>query len=165
MTSNAPVDRGWIAAELARLTAAERSMAVEMKTRADAPPDPSLSVMYHEMAADDERHAIALETIATRYGHTPSRTEGMGVGETLGRIKDRVAALGVSRVDRLAHDLNAKSDVLYRETAWTGVLRAIGDGESSGGMAALVAEDQKHRDALLKTLQRLLAEEAHGNHL
>jgi hypothetical protein len=164
MNSTSALDRPWIASELARLVALERTLAVEMKCRGESPPDTSLSVIYNEIAADDERHVSMLETIATRYGYTPSRTEGPGVSETLGRIKDKVVALGVSRSDRIVQDLSTKADALHRHSAWAGALEAIGDIESARGLAAVVAEEEKHRDALLESLRRLLEEEARGNH-
>jgi hypothetical protein len=164
MNSNFPIDRAWIASELARLIASERTLALEMKNRAESPPDSSLGVIYNEIAADDERHVNVLEMIATRYGHTPSRTEGAGVAETLDRLKDKLARLGVSRSDRLALDLTAKADALHRQTAWAGALEAIGDVEGARGLAAVVAEEQKHRDALVESLKRLIEEEARGIH-
>ena len=45
---------------------AERSLAADAKATADSPPDPSLGVLYHEIAVADERHVGILETIARR---------------------------------------------------------------------------------------------------
>ena len=156
MASTTAIDRDWIAAELTKIIASERSLAVDVKSRADAPPDPSLTVLYHEIAADDERHLRVLETIAIRYGYTPSRAEGLGVGGTLGRLKDRVASLGTSAADRLSQDLLTKAEAIHRETAWVHAFEAIGDAESARDLAGVLAEDRKHEDALLESLKRLI---------
>jgi hypothetical protein len=162
--STTAINRTWIVAELTKLIAAERAMAADVKSRAESPPDPSLTVLYHEIAADDERHVTALETIAIRYGYTPSRSEGLGVGETLGRLKDKVAGLGTSAPDRLGQDLLAKADAIHRQTAWAHALEALGDAESARDLAAVLTEDQKHRDALLESLKRMIEQGARENH-
>jgi hypothetical protein len=66
------VDCTWITSELEKGLAAERTLAAEASARAESPPDPSLAVIYGQLAtAEDRLHSI-LETIATRYGHTPT---------------------------------------------------------------------------------------------
>ena len=90
------VDRSWIAAEFVKGIAAERSLAADAKARATSPPDPSLGVLYHEIAAADERHATILETIATRFGHTPSASGGGGVGLVWDQLKNKLGNLGTS---------------------------------------------------------------------
>ena len=74
------INRVWIAAELVKGVNAERSLAVDAQARADSPPDAALSVLYHEIATADERHATIIEKIAVRYGHTPSPTSSGGIG-------------------------------------------------------------------------------------
>ena len=94
MTPVAPIDRARIAAEFAKDCDDERSLMAEAGARAESPPDPTLGVVYHEIAAADERHAAIVETIAIRYGHTPSRAVAGGIGETLGRLKEKVGEIG-----------------------------------------------------------------------
>ncbi|HMB08920.1 MAG TPA: hypothetical protein VKP69_34975, partial [Isosphaeraceae bacterium] len=67
------IDHEWVASELEKGLAAERTLAVEARARAEAPPDPTLAVVYSELATAEDRHHLILETIATRYGHTPTR--------------------------------------------------------------------------------------------
>jgi hypothetical protein len=163
MASASTIDRAWISSEFVKQIDAERSMAADAKSRAESPPDPSLSVLYHEIAAADERHVLALEKIATRYGHTPSRSEGGGgVAEALGRLKDKVTGLGSTHRDVLEQDLAAKSNAVNLRTAWAHAFESLGDSESARELSAVVAEDQAHRDALLEGLKRMLEQAARG---
>src|ERR1700737_1769678 len=109
MAQTPSVDRAWIVAGFVKGMDAERSLAAHAKARADSPPDPALGVLYHEIAAADERHASLLETIATRYGHTPSRTADGGVGWAWDQLKDKVGKLGSSAMDQLSWDQTAKA--------------------------------------------------------
>src|SRR5262249_29288817 len=109
MATASTIDRAWIASELVKQIDSERLLASDARSRADSPPSPPLSVLYHEIASADGRHAAALEKIATRYGHTPSRSEGGGVVETLGRLKDRVTGIASTNMDILIQDLGAKA--------------------------------------------------------
>ena len=93
------IDRAWIASEFLKIVDSERSLATDAKARAESPPMPALAVLYHEIADQDERHVAVLKTIATRYGHTPTRSTGGGVGEALTRLKDKVVTLGVGPTD------------------------------------------------------------------
>jgi hypothetical protein len=159
------IPRAWIAAEFLKILDAERSLATDAKARAAAPPMPTLAVLYHEIADQDERHAGVLETIATRYGHTPTRApESGGVGEALARLKDKVVALGAEPTALLRQDLTAKADAIHWQTAWAHNLEALGDVESARDLAVLLNEDQAHHDALLEGLKRLLEQEisSHG---
>jgi hypothetical protein len=164
MATASTIDRAWISSELVKQIDNERSMAFDAKARAESPPDPSLSVLYHEIAAADERHVLALEKIATRYGHTPSRSEGGGgVAETLGRLKDKVAGLASTNRDLLEQDLTSKSNAVNLRTAWAHVFESLGDAESARELSAVAAEDQAHRDALLEGLKRMLEQAARGD--
>ncbi len=157
------IDRAWIASEFLRLVESERSLAIGAKARAESPPLPALAVLYHEIAGQDERHVAVLETIATRYGHTPTRTTGGGVGETFGRIKDKVVALGADPTGLLRQDLTAKADAIDYQSAWAHVLESIGDSQSARDLAAVLTEDQAHHDALLEGLKRMLEQRTTGN--
>jgi hypothetical protein len=134
----------------------------EARARADAPPDPTLAVLYHEIAAADERHRSIVETIATRYGHTPSRSVTGGIGETLGRLKERVSEIGSSALQLLGHDLTAKANAIHWSTAWVQAFQAIGDAESARELAAVLTEEKAHRDALQEGLNRLVTQGAMG---
>ena len=58
--------------------------------------------------------------------------------------------------DRLGQDLLSKADAIHRQTAWAQALEAIGDAESGRDLAAVLADDQKHRDALLESFKRMV---------
>jgi hypothetical protein len=137
MATASPVNQTWIASEQVKLLDIERALADGAKARADSPPDPTLGVVYREIAAADERHAAAVETIATWYGHTPAR----GVGEAIGRLKEKVGELGSGPLDRLAHDLAAKAEAIHWLVAWVGTLEALGDGASARALAAVLAKE------------------------
>src|SRR3954447_24217024 len=113
MATATTINREWIADEFSKGIAAEQIMVDEARTRAESPPDPALAVVYHEIAASDERHMTIVETIATRYGHTPARSVAGGIGETLGRLKEKVGAIGSSPLQRLSHDLMAKANIVH----------------------------------------------------
>jgi hypothetical protein len=156
------INRAWIVSELIKIIDSEHALAAGAKTRAESPPDPSLSVLYYEIAAADARHVAILETVATRYGHTPTRSEAVGVGERLGRIKDKVAELGTSAVDLLSQDLTAKADAIHWRTAWLRAFEATGEVESARDLLTVLTEDQAHRDALQEALNRMVEQGARG---
>lgn len=160
MATAPPINRSWIAAEFSKGIDSEQSMVDESKARAESPPDPALAVLYNEIAAADERHRTIVETIATRYGHTPSRSVAGGLGETLGRLKDRVSEMGSSPMQRLAHDLAMKANAIHWSTAWVQTFQAIGDAESARELAAVLTEEKSHRDALQEGLNRLVTQGA-----
>jgi hypothetical protein len=162
MTTTA-IDRAWIATELLKIVEAERSLVGDSKARAEAPPDPALSVLYHEIAEQDERHVAILETIATRYGHTPKRSTRGGVGETLGRLKGKVVSMGAAPTDLLRQDLLAKTEANQWQSAWVHTLERIGDAQSAREMTDILNEDQSHQDALLEGLKRMLAQRVSGD--
>lgn len=150
------IARDWIVAEFSKGIAAEAAMEAEAGTRAQDPPDPELGVLYGEIAAADRRHRDLIETIATRYGHTPSRGGG-GLGETLGRLKEKVVEIGTTPLERLGHDLAAKANAVHWMTAWVQAFEAIGDTESARELAAVLTEETAHRDALQSGLNRMVA--------
>lgn len=137
-------------------------MLEESKARAEAPSPPELGVLYHEIAAAEERHRAVVETIATRYGHTPCRNGGGGLGETLGRLRDKVGELGIGPLQRLANDLMAKANAVHWCTAWVQTFEAIGDGQSARELAIVLDESKAHRDALQEALNRLVTRGALG---
>jgi hypothetical protein len=129
----------------------------EARARADSPPDPELGVLYHELATADDRHRLIVETIAARYGYTPTRTVAGGIGETLGRLRDKVGSLGSSPLERIGHDLMARANVIHWCTAWVHAFEALGDAESARELAAVLTEEKAHRDVLQEGLNRLVA--------
>jgi hypothetical protein len=160
MARASTINRAWIVAEFSKGIAAEQMLLDEARARAQAPPDPSLGVLYQEIATADERHFAVVETIATRYGHTPSRTVTGGLGEALGRLKDKVSEIGAGPIQRLGHDLLAKANAIHWITAWVHVFQSIGDAESARELASILSEDKAHREALQEGLNRLLLQGA-----
>jgi len=160
MATGTTINRDWIAAEFSKGIDAEQILMDEAKARAESPPDPSLGVLYHEIAAADERHRGIIETIATRYGHTPSRSVTGGIGETLGRLKEKVGEIGSSSLQRLSHDLMGKANAIHWSTAWVQTFQTIGDAESARELAAILTEEKAHRDALQEGLNRMVAQGA-----
>lgn len=150
------IDRDWITSELDKGLAAERTLAVEARARAEAPPDPTLAVVYSELATAEDRHHLILETIATRYGHTPTRNAGGGLGETFGWLRGKVTELGSSPFDRLTYDLVARASSVLWYTAWVHAFEALGDAESARELAALLTEKEAHCRALQEGLNRLV---------
>ena len=156
------IDRVWIACELVKGIDAERALAIDAKARAESPPDAVLSVLYHEIAAADERHATIVETIAVRYGHTPSQSAGGGIGKALGHLRDKFVGLGSDVSDQLILDVTAKAQSVHWHTAWVHVLGVIGDSQSARELSIVLAEEQAHRDALQQGLNRVVEQRARG---
>ncbi len=156
------IDRVWIAAELVKGIDAERALAIDAKARAESPPDAVLSVLYHEIAAADERHATVLETIAARYGHTPSQSAGGGIGRALGHLRDKFVGLGADVSDQLILDVTTKAQSVHWHTAWVHVFEAIGDSQSARELSVVLSEEQTHRDALQQGLNRVVEQQARG---
>jgi len=156
MATATTINREWIAAEFSKGIEAEQALMEEARARAESPPDPGLGVLYHEIAVADERHLKIVETIATRYGHTPSRSVTGGIGETLGRLKDKVGEIGSSPMQRLSHDLMAKANSIHWSHAWVHAFQALGDAESARELAAVLTEEKAHRDALQEGLNRMV---------
>jgi hypothetical protein len=162
MATAPSVHRDWIAAEFSKGIDAEQQLIDDAKARATDPPDPALQVLYHEIAAADERHRTIVETIATRYGHTPKRSVAGGIGETLGRLKDKVTEIGTSPLQRVSSDLAGKANAIHWYTAWVAAFQSIGDADSARELAAIMTEEKSHRDALQEGLNRLVALGASG---
>ncbi len=162
MSTGPTVQKDWIAAEFSKGIDAEQDLIDEAKARASSPPDPALQVLYHEIASADERHKGVVETIATRYGHTPSHSVAGGIGETLGRLKDRMGEIGSSPLQRVSHDLAAKANAIHWYTAWVATFEAIGDAESARELGAILTEEKSHRDALQEGLNRMVTQGASG---
>jgi hypothetical protein len=154
------VNKDWVVAELIKLVDAERWIAGGTGPQPKTPPHETLTCVYHEMAAADERHVEAIKTIATRYGYVPVRDSGGGIGEAIGRLKDRFAAIGSSPIDRLVGDLMAKAEAVHRYTAWAQVFETMGDTRSGEELARITAEEQVHIDTLQTVLNRLIEEAA-----
>jgi hypothetical protein len=121
-----------------------------------------LSVLYHEIAAADERHATIVEKIAARYGHTPSQSAGGGIGRALGHLWDKFVGLGSDVWDQLILDVTAKAQSVHRHAAWVHAFEAIGDSESARELSAVLAEEQAHSDALQQALNRVVEQHARG---
>jgi hypothetical protein len=162
MATATTLKRDWIAAEFSKGIAAEQRLIAKAKARADSPPDPTFQVLYNEIAAADARHLAIVETIAARYGHPPNRGATGGVVETLGRLREKVAELGSSPTQLVAHDLAAKADAIHWYVAWLQAFEALGDAESARELAALLSEEKAHRDALQEGLNRLVVLGATG---
>jgi len=156
MATATTINRGWIAAEFSKGIDAEQSLMEDARARAEAPPDPGLVVLYHEIAAADERHRSIVETIATRYGHTPGKSKSGGLGDTLGRLRDRVGEMGSSPLQRISNDLMMKANSVHWSQAWVQAFQAIGDAESARELSAVLTEEKSHRDALQEGLNRLV---------
>ena len=121
------IHRDWIASQFSKGVHAEMQMASEARERAASPPQPDLGVLYTQIADADVRHRDIVETVAVRYGHTPDRKSGGGIGGTLNRLKDKVASIGSSPLDTVAHDLEAKSNAIHWYAAWVHAFEAIGE--------------------------------------
>jgi hypothetical protein len=156
MATATTVQRDWIAAEFSKGVDAEQALIDDAKARAESPPDPALQVLYSEIATADERHRGIVETIATRYGHTPRRSVAGGIGETLGRLKEKVGEIGSTPLQRVSHDLVGKANAIHWYAAWIQTFQAIGDAESARELAAVLTEEKAHRDALQEGLNRLV---------
>ncbi|MDR3634416.1 MAG: hypothetical protein P4L84_11475 [Isosphaeraceae bacterium] len=161
-TANIAIDRDWIASEFSKGIDNEQSLLDEARSRSESPPDPTLGVLYHQIATADERHRGIVETIATRYGHTPSRSVAGGIGETLGRLKDKVNELSTTPLQRLGHDLASRASAIHWYTAWIEAFQRLGDAESAGALAAILTEEKAHRDALQEGLNRMVTQGATG---
>jgi hypothetical protein len=162
MATATTVQRDWIATEFCKGIEAEQSLIEEAKARALAPPDPALQVLYNEIVSADQRHRGIVETIATRYGHTPTRSVAGGIGETLGRLKDKVGEIGSTPLQRVSHDLAAKANAIHWYTAWIAAFESIQDAESARELAAVLTEEKAHRDALQEGLNRMVTQGASG---
>jgi hypothetical protein len=160
MTTAPTARRDWIVAEFSKGIEAEHSLQTRAESTASNPPAPSLGVLYHEIAEDDKRHQMIVETIAARYGYNPARAAGGGIGGTFERLKEKVGEIGSTPQTRLAHDLGSKADSIHWTTAWIHTFQSLGDTESARELAAVLTEEKAHHEALQEALNRLMAREA-----
>jgi len=154
--------RDWIAAEFSKGIHAEHEMGAEARSRAANPPDSALGVLFSQIAEADERHCGVVETVAVRYGHTPARNLGGGIGETLSKLKDKVTSIGSTPLDCVSQDLAAKANAIHWYEAWVHAFTEIGDSESARELASILTEERSHRDALQDVLNRLVVKGAKG---
>ena len=157
MATAPSINREWILAEFSKGIEAEESLRAHAKAHASNPPDPTLGVLYNEIAAADGRHKVIVETIATRYGYNPGQSTGFGIGGTLGRLREKVGEMGATPQSRIEHDLSSKASAIHWSTAWVHAFQSIGDSESARELAAVLAEQKSHHDALQEGLNRLVA--------
>ena len=162
MATAPAINREWIASEFSKGIEAEHCLQRDAESTASSPPDPSLGVLYHEIADADGRHRQIVETIATRYGYNPGRGGSSGIGGTLERIREKVSEMGATPQTRIEHDLSAKASAIHWCTAWVHTFQAIGDAESARELAAVLTEEKAHHDALQEGLNRLVARGALG---
>jgi hypothetical protein len=162
MATATPIRRDWIATEFSKGIQAEQDFVETARERGESPPAASLQVLYHELAVADERHRTIVETIAARYGHTPSKGMGAGIGQTLGRLKMKVGDIGASPLRIVGEDLKAKANAIHWYVAWIKTFESIGDPDSARELAAVLTEEKAHRDALQEGLNRLVRQEATG---
>jgi hypothetical protein len=164
MATAPSINRDWILAEFSKGIEAESSLQKDAESTASSPPDPSLGVLYHEIAAADGRHRLIVETIATRYGYNPGKGLGTGIGKTIERLRAKVGEMGATPQVRIEHDLCAKASAVHWTTAWVHTFQAIGDAESARELAAVLTEQKAHHDALQEGLNRLVARGALEGH-
>jgi hypothetical protein len=162
MPTATPIRRDWIATELSKVIQSEQEFVEIARERGESPPDPSLQVLYNELAVADERHRTILETIAARYGHTPSKGVGAGIGQTLGRLKMKVSDMRASALQIVSDDLKAKASAIHWFVAWIKTFESIDDPDSARELAAVLTEEKAHRDALQEGLNRLVRQGVTG---
>ena len=164
MATAPTIHRDWIASEFSKGIDAEHALQADAESTASSPPDPTLGVLYHEIATADSRHALIIETIATRYGYNPThgKSAAAGIGGTIGRLREKVSELGSSPQQRIEHDLSAKASSIHWCTAWVHAFQAIADAESARELAAVLTEEKSHHDALQEGLNRLVTRGAQG---
>jgi hypothetical protein len=156
------IDRSWVLTEFVKEIDVERTLASDAKTRAEAPPDRAMGVLYHEIAAADDRHVMVIERIATRYGHTPSQPQGSAIGHALGQLKEKIVELGRVPMEQLSLDLAAKARSVQWLTAWLSAFEAIGDCETARELSTVLTEDRAHLDALQQSFNRMVEQNARG---
>jgi hypothetical protein len=150
------VNRDWILVEFAKGIDAENSLQQDAEATASSPPDPSLGLLYHEIAAADGRHRLIIETIATRYGYNPGKGLSGGLGKAIDRLKNSVSEIGSTPQARVAKDLLAKASAMHWTAAWVAAFQSIGDAESARELASVLTEQKAHHDALQEGMNRLV---------
>jgi hypothetical protein len=164
MATASTINRDWILAQFSKGIEAEQCLQRDAESTASSPPDPSLGVLYHEIADADGRHRLIVETIATRYGYNPTQGLATGIGQSIGRFRDKVGEMGSSPQVRIEHDLCATASAIHWTTAWVHTFQTIGDAESSRELAAVLTEQKAHHDALQEGLNQLVARGALEGH-
>jgi hypothetical protein len=162
MATTSQINREWIATQFSMGIEAEQRMEADAKATSTSPPDPSLGVLYNEIALADGRHRLIIETIATRYGYNPSKGLSTGIGGSIKHLREKVGEMGSSPHQRIEHDLSAKASAIHWCTAWVQAFQAIGDAESARELAAVLIEQKAHHDALQEGLNRLVSRLALG---
>ena len=157
MATAPSINRDWIADEFSKGIDFERTLQADALATAQAPPEPSFGVLYHEIAEADKRHVAIIETIAARYGHVPSQSGTGGVSGAIGRLKNKVSEIGSTPLQLIEHDMGAKASAIHWTTAWVHAFQAIGDAESARELAAVLIEEKSHHDALQQGFNRLVA--------
>jgi hypothetical protein len=161
-TTTATADRDWILEQFTKGIDSLESMKTDAQARADSPPDQELALLYSEIAKSVSTHREVVSTIAARYGYTPSRVAGGGIGEAIGRIKDKVGEMRSSALELVGKDLGEKSNAIHWTRAWVEAFAAIGDTQSSLELTTVLTEEERHRDALQKVLGTLVTRGARG---
>ena len=85
-----------------------------------------------------------------------------GIGETLGRLKDKVSEMGSSPMQMISHDLNMKANAVHWSTAWVLAFEAIGDTQSARELSVVLTEQKSHCVALQDGLNRMILRGATG---
>jgi hypothetical protein len=156
------IDHDWIISGLEKGLAVDRTLAAQFRARAESPPDPSLAVVYGQLATAEDRFYSILETNATRHGHTPTHSRGGGLGESFGWLRSKVPELGSSPFDRLTDDRVARATPVLWCMACVHAFEAIGDAESARELMAVLAETRSHCESLRGVLNRLDVERLNG---
>ncbi len=154
------IDREWVGAELVGAIDQERALSSGATARAGSPPHDSLTVLYHEIAESDLRHAAILEIVATRYGHTPRDPAQGGVSGILGQLKAQVGELGSLPFQQVWNDVAAKARWIHWLAAWAHTFETLGDLDSARDLASVISEEKEHQDALQSSLNRLIQSRA-----
>jgi hypothetical protein len=115
-----------------------------------------MSVLYHEIAAADERHRAIVETIATRYGHVPARSVARRHRRDPRSAEGQGQRDGSSPMQLISHDLNMKANAVHWSTAWVQAFEAIGDSQSARELSAVLTEQKSHCVALQDGLNRMV---------
>jgi hypothetical protein len=157
-------NRNWILAQFSKGIHAQVVLQKDAEATAASPPDPSLGLLYHEIAEADARHRLVIETIATRYGYNPGHGTSGGISGMVGHFTQSLGELGSSPQMRIEQDLSAKASAIHWTTAWVQAFQAIGDSESARELSSVLTEQNAHHNALQEGLNRLVTRGATEGH-